>query len=353
MAEKKRSPGRKALVSRAPFDTEHRVIAVTGACGFFGSELVRRLETANEVARILAIDIRKPPTPMHKVKFHKIDLTLPTSDADLAVLFRRERVDTVVHCAFLSAPTHNASWAHELESIGTMHVLNASAEWKVKKLVVWSQTLVYGATPLNPNFLSEEHELRGARSHSSYVRDKVEAENQVRRFRKENPSTVVTVLRTAATLGPTIVNFATRFFVRPVAPMLMGFDPLMQFVHERDAAYAFEKAVLEDHDGEYNIVGDGVLPYSTVLALMGKMRLPLPYFVAHPLSRALWATQIFDMPPTFLDYLRFLCVADGAKAEREMAFSPRYDIRSTISDFLGLTAPQSAPYSAKQIQGAR
>src|SRR5262249_56726982 len=88
-----------------------------------------------------------------------------------------------------------------------------------------------------------------------------------------------------------------------------------------------------------NIVGDGVLPYSTILAMMGKVPVPLPHFVAYPLSRTLWATQIFDSPPHFLDFLRFLCVADGAKAKRVMGFSPVFDIKATIHDFLGIAAP--------------
>ena len=107
----------------------------------------------------------------------------------------------------------------------------------------------------------------------------------MRRFRDEHPDTVVTTLRTAATLGPTIRNFATRFFARPVAPTLMGYDPLMQFVHERDVVDAFALAVDDDFPGEFNIVGDGVLPYSTILAMMGKVPLPMPHFVAYPLSQ--------------------------------------------------------------------
>jgi UDP-glucose 4-epimerase len=70
--------------------------------------------------------------------------------------------------------------------------------------------------------------------------------------------------------------------------------------------------------------------------MMGKLPLPLPHFVARPLSRALWATQIFDSPPNFLDFLRFLCVADGGKAKRVMGFAPVYDIKATIHDFLGV-----------------
>jgi UDP-glucose 4-epimerase len=64
----------------------------------------------------------------------------------------------------------------------------------------------------------------------------------------------------------------------------------------------------------------------------------VPHFVAYPLARALWATQIADAPPAFLDFLRFLCVADGGKARRLLGFAPRHDIRSAIRDFLGVHA---------------
>src|SRR6185312_11458371 len=314
-ADRKRVPKKKALLQRPPYDPEQRVVAVTGAYSFVGAELIKRLERDRRYYKVLAIDIRKPTFAMSKTQFHKIDLTMPTADADLAAVWKREGVDTVVHAAFLSTPTHANAWAH---------------------------TVVYGAHPLNPNFLVEEHELRGGASRSRFVRDKVEVERQVRRFAHEHADTIVTTLRTAAALGPRIHNFATRFFTRPVAPTLMGYDPLMQLVHERDVIDAFNLAVDNDFAGEFNIVGDGVLPYSTILAMMGKVPLPLPHFLARPLSRALWATQVFDSPPNFLDFLRFLCVADGGKARKVMGFAPVYDIKATIHDFLGVATPETA-----------
>jgi UDP-glucose 4-epimerase len=349
-ATKKRVPKKKALVQKPAYDPEQRVVAVTGAYSYIGAELIKRLERDRRYYKVLAIDVRKPSFPMHKTQFHKVDLTLPTADAELAAIWKREGVDTVVHAAFLSSPTHASAWAHELESIGTLHVLNACAECLVRKVIVWSQTVVYGAHPLNPNFLSEDHELRGDKSRSRFVKDKVEVERQVRKFRGENPDTIVTTLRTAATLGPTIRNFATRFFSRPMAPTLMGFDPVMQLVHERDVTDAFVRAVDGDFAGEFNVVGDGVLPYSTILAMMGKLPLPMPHFLAYPLSQALWATQVFDSPPNFLDFLRFLCVADGDKAKRVMGFQPRYDIKATIHDFLGMAA-QAVPSTSSTVQG--
>jgi UDP-glucose 4-epimerase len=318
-----------------------RVVAITGVRGFIGSEMVKRLEEDRRYDRIIALDIKKPDLPLDKTRFYKVDLTLPTADADLASLLQKEKVDTLLHAAFLASPTHQVAWAHELEDIGTMHVLNACAEARIGKLVVSSTTLVYGPSPQNPNFLGEDSELRG-NPQSPYIQDKVSAEMQVRRFRKENPETRVSVLRCAPILGPTVQNFVTRFFSRPVALTLMGYDPLLQFVHETDVIDAFKLVLDDDFPGVFNIVGDGVLPYSTVLALMGKLPLPMPTFLAKSLARALWATQLVTEPPAFLNWLRFLCVADGTKARAVMGFLARYDIKSTILDFLGVDGGLSA-----------
>jgi len=308
---------------------------VTGVRGFVGAEVLKRLEEDRHYARVIALDIRKPDLPLDKTAFFKLDLTLPSADADLASILEREGVDTFVHAAFLSRPTHASTWAHELEDIGTMHVLNACAEAGVRKFILASTTMVYGASPLNPNFLHEGHELRG-RPGSRFVQDKVAAERQVARFDRENPDIQVTVLRAAPILGPTVENFVTGFFSRPVAPVLMGYDPLMQFVHEQDVIDAYKIVLDQDHPGIFNVVGDGVLPYSTILAMMGKFPLPLPHFLARGISHALWVAQVFDAPPNFLDFLRYLCVADGQKARDVLGFQPRYDIKAIVSDFLGV-----------------
>jgi UDP-glucose 4-epimerase len=323
-------------------DTHGRVVAVTGVCHYLGTELIKRLEEDSRYSRVLALDIRKPDIPFEKTEFFEIDLTLPSVESQLAQLFASHHVDTVVHGAFLSNPTHATEWAHELEDVGTMHVLDACAQVAPARLVMLSTTMVYGASPKNPNFLTEDAPLRG-HADSRFITDKVRAERQAWRFADEHPATRVCVLRFAPMLGPTINNFFTRFFSRPVAPVMMGYDPLLQFVHESDAAMALELAVAADVQGPINIVGKDVLPYTTVLALMGRLPLPMPHFLARPLSKALWMTQIFDSPPSFLDFLRYVCVAEGRRARRELDFSPRYSIKRTVLDFLGVAAEDGAP----------
>ncbi len=338
--------------TRPALDADRRVVAVTGAASFIGSETIKRLEEDRRYHKILAIDIRKPTFPLDKTAFYKVDLTLPTADADLSTILEREGVDTVLHAAFLSSPTHAVSWAHELEDIGTMHVLNACVEARIRRLVVASTTLVYGADPANPNFITEDAEPRTA-ADSPYIQDKVSAERQVARFARENPATSVAVLRCAPTLGPVVQNYATRFFAGPAAPVLMGHDPLIQLVHEDDAVTAFKLALDGDQAGAFNIAADGVLPYSTVLAMMGKVPVPIPHFLATSLARALWAMQVAVLPPEFLGFLRYLCIADGARARRELGFAPRHDIRSTIHDFLGVMDDEVARESIRRADTGR
>jgi UDP-glucose 4-epimerase len=318
-----------------------RVVAVTGACTYLGGELLRRLEEDSRYSRVLALDIRPPACAGNKIEFIKLDLTQPTVDSELATILQRHQVDTFVHGAFLSHPTHSSEWAHELEDVGTMHVLNACAGVEPRRFVLISTTLVYGAHRRNPNFLTEHAELKGHRD-SRFVNDKVRAERQVQRFAAEHPNVEVCILRFAPILGPTASNMYTRFFRRPVAPVMMGHDPLMQFVHEQDAAFALVKAVDSHATGAFNIVGKGVLPYTTVLALLGRVPVPMPQIVARQLSKVLWATQLVGSPPSFLDFLLYLCVADGARARRELGFAPRLSIKRTILDFLGVPPEDGA-----------
>lgn len=318
-----------------------RTVALTGADAFLGRNLIGLLEEDERIGRIVAIDVKNPPTAAGKTRFYKVDLTQPSVDARLAEILAAEDVDTFLHMAFLASPTHASAWAHELESVGTMHVLNACRERPVRKFVLWSQTLLYGASPSNPNYLTEKHPLR-ANPASRFLRDKVEAEEAVARFARQMPGTLVTVLRLAPILGPTVSNYLTRYLGRRVVPTLMGFDPLMQFLHEVDALAAFVRAIHRDAPGVFNIVGEGVLPLSKVIGLVGRPSVPAPHPLVHPLTSALWAAQLSEAPPTFLDYLRWICVADGDRALAELQFRPSFTTREAVVDFAGAQSLRDA-----------
>ena len=219
------------------------------------------------------MDTQPPRTAGQKTRFYELDLTEPAAEERMAETLGAEGVDTLVHLAFLASPTHAAAFSHELESVGTMHVLNACRRTKVQKLVMWSQTLLYGAHPTNPNFLSEKHPLRARRT-EPFLLDKIEAENEVLRFGKPGQGRTVTILRTAPMVGPTVDNFLTRYLSHRAVPTVLGFDPLMQFLHEVDAIAAFRLAVVRDAPGVFNITPDGVLPLGMAIKLAGRAALP-------------------------------------------------------------------------------
>jgi UDP-glucose 4-epimerase len=82
--------------------------------------------------------------------------------------------------------------------------------------------------------------------------------------------------------------------------------------------------------------------------MLGRVPLPMPQLIARQLTKVLWTTQLVGSPPSFLDFLLYLCVADGARARRELGFTPRLSIKRTILDVLG-DAPEDG---ATDVAGA-
>ena len=89
--------------------------------------------------------------------------------------------------------------------------------------------------------------------------------------------------------------------------------------------------VYRELPGTFNIVGDGVLPLSTVIKLAGRFAIPIPHPLAESVTALAWVAQIAEAPASFLKYLRFLCVADGRKARERMGFRPAYTTREAPS----------------------
>jgi UDP-glucose 4-epimerase len=311
-----------------------RCIAVTGANTFLGRNIVGLLEEDDSVGRVVVIDIKNPSVAGPKTVFYEVDLTQPAVESRVAEILHAEQVDTFAHLAFAASPTQATAWAHELESVGTMHVLAACRKHALRKLVVRSSVLVYGPHPSNPNFLSEDHPLHGLHG-SHFVDDKLDVEKQVQAFAQQKPKCSVTVLRMAPVLGPTIDNYVARWLSRRLVPTVMGHDPLVQFLHEVDAVAALKLALDRDVGGIFNIVGEGVLPISTVVKLAGRLSLPIPYPLFRRIAGLLWVAQLSEAPPQFVAALRYLCVAEGARARTQLGFRPVYSSRDAVLDFEG------------------
>ena len=105
-----------------------RVVGITGLGTFLGQHLAARLSAQG--VRVLGLDVRRPYRLEGQIRFQKLDLLDPTADTRLADLLARERVDAVVHAAFRAGPSSDVARDHELETIGSLHVMNACAAAK-------------------------------------------------------------------------------------------------------------------------------------------------------------------------------------------------------------------------------
>ena len=307
-------------------------ILVIGAHTILGELLIDRLEAQPDISEFWVLDLHAPKRHKYKkMHFIKVDLVQPGADAHLAGIFKELKAETVVHCALKNNPSHQPGEAHELEVIGTINILSACKAADVRKFVFCSTTMVYGASPKNPNYIAETAPL-ATHADSYFVRDKIEAEKQVALLFSESPQMKVTVLRFSLIVGPRSENYFTALLRRPFVPTLLGYDPLIQFVHENDAAEALAKASLQDFPGVFNIVGKGVIPLSYALREAGKINIPVLPAFAYSLVQTFWNLQMSAVPGRLLDYFRYLWVADGEKARRIMNFEPTYSSKDAFMD---------------------
>jgi UDP-glucose 4-epimerase len=315
-------------------------LAVTGTSSFLGSRLLRRLAGERGGDALVALDVAAPP-PALGVRHRAVDFTEPASDQRFLDAFREEEVDTVVHTAFFTSPRRDASHAHELESIGTLNLLAAAVAAGVRHVVMRSFTAVYGASGQNPSFLTEERPLP-AGSGLRWLRDKLEAEQHAASFARRYPALGLTLLRFAPLFGPGVHTFYTRIFDHRVVPVLMGFDPLLQLLHPDDALSAALRAIERRPRGAFNVVPRHPIPLVTALHLAAKIPVPVPHPFAYLAADALWSTGVGDAPGGFVDYVRYPCVADGAKAARELGWSAAYSSREALDAYLRYRHPRGA-----------
>jgi UDP-glucose 4-epimerase len=308
-------------------------VALTGAASYLGSRVLRRLVQARGADSVVVVDVKAPPSALPGVRHRLVDLTLPVADRMLVDVFREERVETVVHTAFYTDPRRDVTEAHELESIGTLHLMAACAAARVRHVVQRSFTAVYGARGQHPSFLTEAHRPRPDEGFG-WVRDKLEAEEHALSFAQLYPGMTVTVLRLAVLLGRGLFTFYTRLFGRRAVAVVMGYDPLLQLLHPDDALDAVEAALRRPRGGTFNIVPRRAMTLLTALHLADKVTVPIPHPLVRPLADLLWSTGLGEAPGGFVDYVRFPFVADGEKARRELGFEARYDSREALLDYL-------------------
>src|SRR5262245_37851253 len=100
-------------------------VGVTGANSDLGRLLLPRLAADPRVGEPVVSVVAKPEGV--KATFRRVDLTKVGSDADVGHALEEEQPQVVYHLAFAGSRVHRADIAHELEVMGSMHVLTGAA----------------------------------------------------------------------------------------------------------------------------------------------------------------------------------------------------------------------------------
>ncbi len=248
-----------------------RRILITGLSTYWGGRLARAFEADPEIEAIVGVDNEEPSVELERTEYVKVG----NQHALLRRVVEAAEIDTVVDTRLVVDSVFTSPrLAHENNVIGTMNMLAACGGAGVRKFVFKSSTHFYGANQDDPAFF-EETMGRPHPPKTAIERDVLEAESSVAEFADRNPDKDVTILRFANVLGPDVATSHIDLFALPAIPMILGFDPRYQFVHEDDVVHALEHVVLGDRPGVFNVAADGVLALSEVAGLLGKPYAPL------------------------------------------------------------------------------
>ncbi len=296
-------------------------VLITGICGRLGRMLTRSLHRTDEV---IGIDRRPFDDKPKDVVHHQVDIRRKKTQD----VIRAGHIDTLVHLGTMHDPRETDEERHSWNVAGLQRLLEYAAKYHIKKVVVLSSGNVYGPNPDNPQFLSEESPLLGAQRFSA-MRDLTEVDMLAQNFLWRHPEIETVILRPCNIVGK--VRNAPSNYLRAERPlMILGFDPMVQLVHERDVLHAIELSLRPGVRGIYNIRGPGELPLSRAIQMLGKRPLFLPSSLAKRALNSLFQSRMSSFPSAELDYIRYVCMVDDQRARTELGYRHRFDIQQTL-----------------------
>jgi UDP-glucose 4-epimerase len=293
-------------------------ILVTGAAGGLASVVVHRLADDYDLVgvdpRAMRSGAREFPGEFHQVDYRQ---------RKMADVFRKHRFHALLHLGRVPVTARaRKSLRYNLNVLGTRSLLDLSLKFGVKNVVVFSTFHVYGAHQHNHLQITEEDPLRASQIFSE-LSDAVELDNASTMFLLRYRERIRTViLRPANVVGHLIQNQISQLLRGQYCPVLLGYDPMMQFVHESDVAEALILALASDRAGIYNVAGEGVIPWSHAVRAAGSIPVPVPHLLAYPAFALASQIGVYRFPKHLIDYFRYPTIISDKAFREEMGFAP-------------------------------
>jgi nucleoside-diphosphate-sugar epimerase len=324
-------------------------VVVIGASGNVGTGVLRRLREDPTVTSLVGVVRRTPqgppPPPYDTAEWHAVDVGAPGPDALVVDRLRRvvAGADAVIHLAWLIQPSHDRDQLRRVNVDGMRRVVAAVVAAAVPHLAVASSIGAYSPS-YSDDPRDEGWDTDGVRS-SDYSVDKVAVERLLDEAELRHPGLAIARLRPALVFQHAAGREIKRYFLGPFVParLLDGKLPglpwpagiRVQGVHADDLAEAFREAVVRQARGAFNIAGPGVIRAPDVADVLSRGRWrEVPHAPVRTGLGLAWHARLAPIGPGWFDLAASVPVMDTGRAERELAFRPRWTGVQAMRDLL-------------------
>jgi 1-acyl-sn-glycerol-3-phosphate acyltransferase/nucleoside-diphosphate-sugar epimerase len=244
----------------------------------------------------------------------------------LSTLLKEHFIDTIVY-----APPQTRHAAVDLRDAES--VFQQCTNTAIKKFVLLSSAMIYGANQHNPGFISESHVVPRT-DKKRITRDWLDLESLAAAYMGEFSGTGIelNILRPAAVLVPSGDDYFSDLFRRSFVCALPGHDPTMQLLSPLDLASAVISVIENRAGGVFNIAPDGVITLRAALRLSEVTRLPISRLVQRA-SRRLLTRLGLASPIEQLDYIRYSWTISNRKAKCDLKWAPCRSSVEALRDF--------------------
>ncbi|MCK0164003.1 SDR family oxidoreductase [Marinobacter sp. S6332] len=289
-------------------------ILITGAAGATAQRVIERLRKS---CSLVAVDAREQVPLGDDIPSYCIDLNHRT----LEDLFRRYKFDSVIHLGRIRSSQMSRMRRYNANVLGTQKLLDLSQKYGVRRVVVLSTYHVYGAMAYNPALITESAPLKSAGLSADLI-DSVELENLASIYLWRYPELNISILRPCNIVGPSVRNTMGKLLSSPLAPVMAGFSPMMQFIHIDDMADAIVLASKKPTRGIFNVAPNDWVAYQRALEFCGCTRIPIPSIPPVLPRVILRALGLQRFPAYLMDFFKYPVVIDGRAFEKEFGFTP-------------------------------
>lgn len=290
-------------------------VLIPGISGKLGRAVALRL--ASEGHEVIGMDRRPWRDAPASVEMHEIDIR----KRDAEDVFRKRKPNAVIHMATVTHLYAQTEERYRINLGGTRAVFNHCHTYGVEHAIFVGRHTYYGAAPDSPLYHSEDEPPMAVTTFPELA-DLVAADLYAGTALWRFPDLVTTVLRMCYTLGPTGHGTLAEFMRGPRVPTLLGFDPLYQFMHERDVASAICIALSKRIRGVYNVSGPQPVPLSMIIRETDRTNVPLPEII---FTRLLGRFGLPKLPPGAIGHIKYPVVIDSSAFRTATGFRHEID----------------------------